>query len=367
MCNVWKLRVKKPHIEKNEISIFQLKKLLHELQRIGTRVVYLSGGEPLLKNGILSLIRAAKKEKLRVGLFTNGTVITPALAHSLLSSGLDHIIFSIDSPRASIHDQIRGVNGAWKKAVLGMQVLSTLRKELNRSLRISINMLVARTNYNLIEEMIDCKPQLGYDDIEFLPLINRTSASKNLLLAKEDLKNLKKHLPAIEKKLREQKLPPHVLFSLISICQDVDKSEKGKYGRYTLLLPEDLKDEVSCFAPWNMATIDPFGNVYPCCYACTFQNLSDNLACARWGEEEFSMGNIHKEPFEKIWNGREFILFRERCKHPPAFPMCEACGYDFSRNVVLTGLFKCKGLLLRYVSYTLSRRINNVKIIRRKT
>ena len=116
MCNVWKLRIKKPHIEKNEMSTLQLKKLLYTLQRMGTQVVYLSGGEPLLKNGILSLIRTAKKENLRIGLFTNGAVITQALAHSLLDSGLDHIVFSIDAPKAGVHDQIRGVNGTWKKS-----------------------------------------------------------------------------------------------------------------------------------------------------------------------------------------------------------------------------------------------------------
>lgn len=363
MCNVWKLRIKKPLIEKDEMSIFQSKELLHALQCMGTRVVYLSGGEPLLKSGILSLIQAAKKEKLRVGLFTNGTIITPALAHSLLDSCLDHIIFSIDSPRASVHDQIRGVNGTWEKAVRGMQILSTLRNELNASLRISINMLITRTNYHLIEEMIDCKPLWGYDDIEFLPLINRTSASKNFLLTQENLKNLSKRLPIIKRKLRYQKLSLHILSSLISICHAANKSEKGNYGLYTLPLPEDLKSNVLCFAPWNMATIDPFGNVYPCCYACAFQNLSNDLTYARWGKEDFSMGNVRNEPFEKIWNGSEFRKFRERCQHPPVFPMCEACGYDFSRNVVLTGLFKNKGLLLRYVSYALSRRINNVKKI----
>jgi len=200
--------------------------------------------------------------------------------------------------------------GHGKKAVRGIQDLSNLRKKLNRPLLISVNMLVTRTNYQLIEEMIDCKPQLGYDEIEFLPLINRTSDSKNLLLRQEDLEKLKKRLPIIETKLRRQKLPLHVLSSLVSICHTADKSAKGKYGLYTLPLPEDLKSNVLCFAPWNMATIDPFGNVYPCYYACTFQNLSDDLTHARWGEKEFSMGNIQEEPFEKIWNGKRFMEFR---------------------------------------------------------
>lgn len=358
MCNVWKLTIKNPLIAENELSISEIKNLLEQLSRLGTRVIYLSGGEPLLKKGILSIIGKAKKEKFKVGMITNGTLITETLASKLLKSGLDHIIFSIDAPQADPHDQIRGVKGAWERAIRGIQSINNLRTKLkNKILLISIHFLVTRINYQLIEEMIECKPQLGYDEIGFLPVIGKTQATEDLFLRRDDLKALKEHLPIIKAKMQSHHLPTSALSPLISLCKDENNAASGKYGIYNLTLPDHIKNKILCFAPWNMATIDPFGNVYPCCYACTFQNPSEDLTHSYWGNEDFNMGDLKQNSFEEIWNGEKFARFREKCKDPPRFPMCESCGYDFSKNMLLTGLFKYRIMLLRYAFHVLSSRI----------
>jgi len=94
-----------------------------------------------------------------------------------------------------------------------------------------------------------------------------------------------------------------------------------------------------------MATVDPFGNVYPCCYVCTFQNLSEDLKHSFWRKDDFSMGNIGIESFSQIWNGDKYNQFRHKCKELPSLPFCAWCGYGFLENAILTGLFKDKSLL----------------------
>lgn len=348
MCNVWKLGITNPNIQEKELSIPELNNLIDELSRLGTKVIYLSGGEPLLKKEIFSIIRIAKAKKIKVGMITNGTLITERVAKELLESGLDHIIFSIDSPEVDLHEQIRGVKGSWKKATNGLRLMDKLRKEMNKDqFFISVHFLVTRKNYELIENMIESKSQLGYNEIGFLPVVGKTVATEEFFLRKNDLEALKKRLPSIKAKLQKHQLSTDIIIPLTSICNSKNVEKVENYGIYNLVLPRHIKDKILCFAPWKMATIDPFGNVYPCCHACTFQNLSEDLIQNFWGAEDFKLGNIKQNSFEEIWNGQKYIEFRDQCKNPPHFPMCKSCSYDFSKNILLTGLFKDRTILLK--------------------
>jgi MoaA/NifB/PqqE/SkfB family radical SAM enzyme len=350
MCNVWRLAKKNLSIVDEELSISEYKNLLDELSSLGTRLLCISGGEPLLKKGVFSIIQKAKEKNLKVELITNGTLISDAIAKRLVESGIDLITFSIDASRADLHDQIRGVPRAWEKATRGITMLNNLRKQADsQKTRLAIGFLVTRINYHLIPEMIDLKPKLGFDDIHFLPVIGKTPAARELYLTIDDLKSLKKNLKTIRAKMKLQNLPTTTLTPLSSICHDMENAAEGRYFVCNTTLPEKIKREILCFAPWTLATIDPFGNVYPCCFACTFQNLSEDLTHSFWGREDFCMGNMKQKSFKEIWYGKRFAMFREKCRDPPTFPMCHYCGYDFSYNVFLTGLVKKRKVFLRYI------------------
>lgn len=354
MCNVWKLETCHSNLQEKELSIPEFEKLIADLSRLGTKVVYLSGGEPLLKKEIFSIIEMAKAKSMTVGMITNGTLITEKIASKLFEAGLDYINFSIDSPEATFHDEIRGVNGSWKKATQGLRLIDSFRKKMNNDrLRIVVHFLVTRKNHELIEEMIELKSQLGYDELNFLPIVGKTAATEDFFLRKNDLLALKKRLPNIEAKLRLYQLPTETLVPLTSLCSNKNIDKLENYGIYTSTLPNHLKKKLLCFAPWNMTTIDPFGNVYPCCHACTFQNLDDDLLHNYWGVSNFKLGNLKQASFEGIWNGNEYMLFREKCKDPPQFSMCKSCSYDFSKNVFLTGLFKNRTILLNKLLLTI--------------
>lgn len=350
MCNVWRLAKKNPSIVDEELSISEYENLLDELSSLGTRFLCISGGEPLLKKGVFSIIQKAKEKNLEVELITNGTLISDAIAERLVKSGIDLITFSIDSSRADVHDQIRGVPGTWEKATRGITMLNNLRKQTDsQRSRLAIGFIVTRMNYHLIPEMIDLKPKLGFDDIHFLPLIGKTPAARELYLTIDDLKSLKKNLKTIRAKMKLQNLPTTGLTPLSSICNDMENAAEGRYFICNTTLPEKIKREILCSWPWTLATIDPFGNVYPCCFACTFQNLSEDLTHSFWGSGDFCMGNLRQKSFKEIWYGERFGMFREKCRDPPNFPMCRYCGYGLGDSVLLTGLGKKRTILLRYV------------------
>jgi radical SAM protein with 4Fe4S-binding SPASM domain len=305
----------------------------------------------MLRKDIFSIIRIAKKEQLEVEMITNGTLITKTSAENLFKSGLDSITFSIDAPASGPHDAIRGVEGAWKKAIEGMRHVSHVKlKHRNRKLKVSLDVVVTTTNYQLINKLIALSPQLGCDEIHFLPIIPKTTSARNLLLTNNDLKDLQtNYLPSISATMRDVGLPLHQVSTLISICRNRKSTLAGKYA-----LPK--RDKILCFQPWQMATVDPFGNVYPCCHACTFQNLSEDLVNGFWGTEDFKMGNLRSNTFREIWNSEEFIKFRNRCKSSPLpFTICSYCNYGYGYDLFLTALFKKRKLLLKFIYHLFNR------------
>ncbi len=346
MCNVWRLAEKDPSITQRELAISEYESLLDDLSSLGTKSLCISGGEPLLKEGVFSIIEMAKEKGFFVELITNGTLITDEIAQKLLAAQVDLVTVSIDAPNAELHDHIRGAQGLWERSARGLRALSELRKRSkSQKPRLAVDYVVSKLNCRLIPDMIDLRDSLGFDEIHLLPIIGRTPLAKELFLEIDDLNWLKENLKPIRRKMLTQNLRTSNLTSISSICDDMEEAVRGRYRILDISLSRKAKNEVLCFAPWIQATIDPFGNVYPCCYACTFQNSSENLARTCWGDEDFPMGNVRQESVRHIWLGSRFQEFR-KYSGERRYEMCRCCGYDFSRSAAMTALLVKPGFLL---------------------
>lgn len=193
MCNVWSLAEKYPSIAQRELEITEYENLLDELSSLGTISLCISGGEPLLKKGVFSIIKKAKEKKLFVELITNGTLITNEIAQKLIASDVDLVTVSIDAPIAEMHDQTRGAKGLWERSTRGLRILYDLRERAkSQKPRLAIDYVVNKINCRLIPEMIDLKRSLGFDEIHLLPIIGRTPVAKELFLELDDLRWLRK-------------------------------------------------------------------------------------------------------------------------------------------------------------------------------
>jgi len=348
MCNVWPIIQKDPSMAQKEVDLETYRKLFDELASMGTKSLCISGGEPLLRNDIFSIFELAKKKNFIVELITNGTLITPQIAEKIINSGIDLVTISIDGPTPEIHDKIRGANGLFEQSTKGLQALHKIREEQNKQKPIlAIDYVFTKMNYRFIPDMIDLKSKLGFDEIHLLPVIGRTPAAKELFLSKEDLSWLNENLILIKSKMEQQNLPTSKLSPLVSVCDDFEESSNGRYKILNVRLSKKAKKGIQCFAAWTQATIDPFGNVYPCCYACTFQNSSEDLSQTCWGDKDFPMGNITEKTFGEIWKGTSYQEFRENC-NKNRYNMCRCCGYDFSNSLVLTTLLVNRKFIIRH-------------------
>jgi MoaA/NifB/PqqE/SkfB family radical SAM enzyme len=70
---------------------------INRLADLGTGIITLSGGEPLLHPELDDIIRAMRRRGVIVGMITNGYLLTPERVQRLNAAGLDHLQISIDN------------------------------------------------------------------------------------------------------------------------------------------------------------------------------------------------------------------------------------------------------------------------------
>ena len=70
---------------------------INRLGDLGTGVLTLSGGEPLLHPELDEIIRAIRSRGIIAGMITNGYLLTPDRVQKLNAAGLDHLQISIDN------------------------------------------------------------------------------------------------------------------------------------------------------------------------------------------------------------------------------------------------------------------------------
>ncbi len=122
-----------------ELDIRAAFQVVDQLAAYRIPVLLLSGGEPLARPDALNIVTYAVTKGLRVGLSTNGTLLTPLAVQQLKQSGVTYVGVSIDGPEA-LNDKFRGTRGAFKLALEG------IRNARAEGFRVSLRFTL--TNYN---------------------------------------------------------------------------------------------------------------------------------------------------------------------------------------------------------------------------
>jgi MoaA/NifB/PqqE/SkfB family radical SAM enzyme len=79
------------------VPLPELEQRIHWLADLGTTIITISGGEPLLHPHLDAVIRTIRRRGMLAGLITNGYLLTPARIQRLNRAGLDHLQVSIDN------------------------------------------------------------------------------------------------------------------------------------------------------------------------------------------------------------------------------------------------------------------------------
>jgi MoaA/NifB/PqqE/SkfB family radical SAM enzyme len=109
-------------IMKKNIPAMNLKEIsncIHECQELGLTTMNLLGGEPLMHEDIIPIVRMVDKRKINLLLFTNGSLLAE-MASDLRKAGLRRVMVSIDFPEPEKHDTFRRQAGLFARAIKGI-------------------------------------------------------------------------------------------------------------------------------------------------------------------------------------------------------------------------------------------------------
>jgi AdoMet-dependent heme synthase len=96
-------------------------RLLDQISEVGSPIIILTGGEPLLRPDIFQIARYGTEKGLRMVMAPNGTLITDENAVKMVAAGIKRISISIDGAAKEFHDAFRGVKGAYEGAMSGIE------------------------------------------------------------------------------------------------------------------------------------------------------------------------------------------------------------------------------------------------------
>lgn len=115
-----------PRAQPRSVDVGMISKLVEQAATLGTKEIYLTGGEPFLHPDLAEIVTRCVSVAPTV-LLTNGMLFSGARKAVLDAMPRTDFMLqiSVDSPTADVHDAQRG-KGSWAKAIAGVRVARDL-------------------------------------------------------------------------------------------------------------------------------------------------------------------------------------------------------------------------------------------------
>ncbi|MCZ6677023.1 MAG: radical SAM protein [Candidatus Poribacteria bacterium] len=293
------------------LSLETLKNLIDDIASFRPNIT-LFGGEPMLYRDWIKVVEHIKSHDMRCNIVTNGMQLE-MYAHDIVQAGLDEIILSLDGV-GEVHDNARGVPGAYDKLYSGVTAIRKFQKTLGKSAPIlNINCTISEVNYQNLDALVDAVEVFEGDIINFHHLLHISDQAyqEHDKLFRERFNTL---TPDWKGFVWKPNIDPEILIDQLK------KVEARKSPVNILVYPNFTDDEIRqwytedefrstsyanrCMSVWMTVYIFPNGDVRP------------------YHSMNFVAGNIHESSFKEIWNNEKFKDYRKFLKKRKAFPVC---------------------------------------------
>src|SRR2546425_8703691 len=134
--------------DENELTTQECLGLIDEMKALGTEMLILTGGEPLLRKDIYEIAEVASSRGIWVVMGTNGVLITDRVVEKMIECGVRGVAISIDSLDPAKHDAFRGGPNAWEYSVRALDVCRA------HGLPVLVQTTIMDMNYAEIPRMI---------------------------------------------------------------------------------------------------------------------------------------------------------------------------------------------------------------------
>jgi AdoMet-dependent heme synthase len=290
---------------KGELNTEEGKRLIDQICEVSHPLLILSGGEPLLRRDIYELIEYGNSKGLKMGLGSNGSLIDDKVAKKLKDAGIATVSISLDPHIPAQHDEFRGVEGAWQKAV---DACKALRKH---GVLVQVNTTLTHENYDQIDDIMSLAESVGVENFHLFFLVPTGRGTKIADISPQKYEDMITNTFA--------KVHKHTLNARPSCAPQFMRIAQG--------MGLDMRQWIrGCIAGMHYCRIYPNGDVTPCPYL------------------PVKLGNIREQSFKDIWfNSPVFKALRNpdclkgkcgACEFKQVCGGCRARAYGLSADFI---------------------------------
>jgi radical SAM protein with 4Fe4S-binding SPASM domain len=249
-CGVWK------YSREGMLPVGAWMRIISDLAECGLGFVLFTGGEPLLYPHFLDVISHADSLGVQSAVITNGSLLNRARVHRL--SGLRHlreITVSLDSPEASVHDEVRKFKGLFGVAAEGMCRV----RQMVPHVRLAVNTVVTSDTAATVKDLL--KLPVLPDKIRVFPVGLDMPWLESLASVPAD------GWSQWAREAKTQYLPAE---TRDRVRHEVARLQEEARGLGVQIETERLDwgkpYDGLCVVPLAHLVLQPDGDVYPCCH-----------------------------------------------------------------------------------------------------
>ena len=248
--------------EVRELTTDECLALIEEMTELGTEMLILTGGEPLLRRDIYQIARTASDAGMWVVMGTNGVLVNEHVADKMIECGVRGVGISIDSVDPQKHNSFRGGPNAWEYSVRALEICK------RKGLEVLVQTTVMDFNRDEIPELMAFARELGAwsFNLYFLVQTGRGQKMNDLDATATDaiLREMVDHQDDYRPMLVRSKCAPQ--FKQIAY-------EMGRGGL----------ESGGCMAGTQYCRITPSGDITPCPYMTVVAgNVRDQSLAEIW-------------------------------------------------------------------------------------
>lgn len=274
-------------------------RIIGDLLDLGTGIIGITGGEPLVHPDLEDLIRFAHQGGASVMLFTSGIGLTQEKARNLKKAGLWALCVSLDRPDQNAIDIMRGYSGAGQAAHDALQFAK--EAGLYTCINCVADQIVVRDK--IYRSLYEQAVELNVDEfrlIEPMPCGNLLDGDPGLFLDKDQIAEIRKFHRDTNRKI-----------------SGIFSAKKTKVCSFNEIESPEL---FGCAGGTRHLFIDPAGEVCPCDFTpLSFGNAAEESLAIIW--ERMSGALKHPRRFCMIQHHRELIRQAIRSAVPAPMEM----------------------------------------------
>jgi MoaA/NifB/PqqE/SkfB family radical SAM enzyme len=263
--------------DRRELTTEELKDVVDQALDLGVCTMVFTGGEPMARADLPDLIAHVDKTRAHAMIFTSGVLLTDRNVERLAAAGLGSLNVSIDADTPAVHDGLRRVPGAFRKALDGA------RRARAAGILTGISTYGSHESVSSgsLEHLLEIAREEGFHEVTIFDCVptGKFLTRPEVIMGRKDIKRIR----ALADRYNADSHPMGV-------------TAQAKANAY---------DGGGCFGGFAQFYMTCYGDINPCDF------------------NPVTFGNVRDEPLEAIW--------RRLATHPEYAPHRHACRMQSAR------------------------------------